>query len=107
MNEPGVTKDSREALHDTTNATDAIKDWRTFWSEVLDESNWKPGLSCDEDLSCAKQETVRDFADTICCALEKMSGKEVFECFAKAAQEQFEYTQKEYEKTCELMDEIK
>lgn len=101
MDEPGVTKDSRETLHDTTNATDTIKDWRTFWAEVLDESKGEPDLSCD------KQETVRDFADTICCALEKMSGKEVFECFAKAAQEHFEYTQKEYEKACELMDEIK
>lgn len=107
MNEPGVTKDSRETLHDTSNATDTIKDWRTFWSEVLDESNWESDLACVNDLSYDKQETVSDFADTICCALEKMSGKEVFECFAKAAQEHFEYTQKEYEKACELMDEIK
>jgi hypothetical protein len=98
MNEPGVTKDSREALHDTANATDTIKDWRTFCAEVLDESKWEPDLSCD------KQEAVRDFADTICCALEKMSGKEVFECFFEAVQDKYNHTKKEYDKACELLD---
>jgi len=102
MTTPGTAKDSREALHDTSNATDTIKDWRTYWAEMLDESKEELDLS-----SCDKQETIRDFADTICCALEKMNGKEVFECFAEAAQEHFEYTQKEYEKICELIDEIK
>ena len=101
MDEPGVTKDSRETLHDTTNATDTIKDWRTFWAEVLNEPEENP------DLNNAKQETVRDFADTICCALEKMSGKEVFECFLEAAQDQYNYTKKEYDKACELLNQIK
>jgi hypothetical protein len=35
---PGTTKDSREALHDTSHATDSVKDWRTFWKDVLDDS---------------------------------------------------------------------
>jgi len=100
MNEPGVTKDSREGLHDTLNATDSIKDWRTFWSEVLNEPEENP------DLNRAKQETVGDFADTICCALEKMSGKEVFECFLEAVQDQHSYTKKEYDKACELLKQI-
>ena len=60
--------------------------------------------TCNEQkLSKAKQSTVVDFLDTICCALEEMSGEEVFNCFFEAVQNQREYTKKEYDKTNELM----
>ena len=60
--------------------------------------------TCNEQkLSKAKQKTVVDFLDTICCALEEMSGEEVFDCFFGAAQNQREYTKKEYDKISELM----
>jgi hypothetical protein len=107
---PGATKDSREALHDTRNATDSVKDWRTFWKDVLDE----PGawIGTTEELSdainqqktMAKQKAVDNFLDTICCALEELSGKEVFDCFFEAVQSQFDYTKKEHDKTSELLD---
>ena len=100
MNEPGVTKDSREGLHDTLNATDSIKDWRTFWAEVLNEPEDNP------DLNQGKQKAVTDFLDTICLALEEMSGKEVFECFLEAAQDQYNHTKTEYDKACELLKQI-
>ena len=110
MDTPGTTKDSREALHDTRNATDAIKDWRTFWKEVLDE----PGAhvypeneltqAIQKQLTMAKQKTIDNFLDEICCALEEMNGKEVFECFVEAVQSQFDYTKKEHDKTSELLD---
>ena len=95
MDTPGTTKDSREALHDTSNATDSIKDWRSFWSEVLDEPQIKK-----ED----RQEAINGFADTICCALEKMDGKEVCECMFVAVTQQFEYTLKEHNKSIELLN---
>ena len=60
--------------------------------------------TCNEQkLSKAKQKIVVDFLDTICCALEEMSGEEVFNCFFEAVQNQREYTKKEYDKTNELM----
>jgi len=110
MTTPGTTKDSREALHDTKNATDSVKDWRTFWKDVLDE----PGTwTCSEDeltkatekqLATAKQKIIDEFLDTICCALEELSGEEVFDCFFEAVQRQHKYTEKEYNKAGELMD---
>jgi len=97
MEIPYTTKESREALHDTSNATDSVKDWRTFWKEILDE----PGTWVNPD---AKQKTIDNFRDTICCALEEMNGEEVFDCFLEAVQAQHEYTKKEFDKTNELMD---
>ena len=97
LDEPLVSKNARENLHDTSNATDSVKDWRTFWKEILDE----PGTWVCPD---AKQKAVDNFLDTICCALEEMSGEEVFDCFLEAVHSQHEYTKKEYDKTMELMD---
>ena len=107
---PGATKDSREALHDTSNATDAIKDWRSFWKDVLGDPNAWIGTeneltnAINQQKTMAKQKAVDNFLDEICCALEEMSGKEVFDCFVEAVQSQFDYTKKEYDKTNELMN---
>ena len=57
-----------------------------------------------EQQTIAKQKTVDDFLDTLSCALEELSGKEVFDCFAEAVQSQFDYTKKEHDKTSELLD---
>ena len=110
LDEPLVSKDSREKLHDTSKAVDSIKDWRTFWKDVLDESG--PWISTENELTEAinqqktmtKQKIVDDFLDTLCGAFEELSGKEVFDCFFEAVQSQHEYTKKEYDKTNELMD---
>jgi hypothetical protein len=108
MDTPGITKDSREALHDTRNATDSVKDWRTFWKDVLDDSenNFENDLAAavKQQITIAKQKAVDNFLDTICCALEEMSGEEVFDCFFEAVQSQFDYTKKEHDKTSELLD---
>jgi hypothetical protein len=98
INTPGTTKDSREALHDTSNATDPTNGWGTFWKDALSEQ--KVSVAKTK----TKQKIVDDFLDTICCALEEMSGKEVFDCFVEAIQSQHEYTKKEYYKTIDLMD---
>jgi hypothetical protein len=113
MNEPLISKDSRENLHDTSNATDSVKDWRTFWKDILDE----PGAhvypenelnqAIQKQKTMAKQKTVDNFLDEICCALEEMSGKEVFNCFVEAVQTQWDYTRKEYDKISELLDLLK
>jgi hypothetical protein len=110
MDTPGTTKDSREALHDTSNATDSVKDWRSFWRLVLDEpGTWD--YSEDElteainaQKTTAKQKAVDNFLDTICCALEEMSGEEVFDCLIEAVQSQWNYTLKEHTKTNDLFN---
>lgn len=112
MDTPGTTKDSREALHNTSNATDSIKDWRSFWKDVLDEESPEAGVyskyelakATETQLTITKQKTVNNFLEEICCALEEISGKEVFDCFLEAVQSQFDYTKKEHEKTSELLD---
>jgi hypothetical protein len=108
--EPLVSKDSRENLHDTSNATDSVKDWRTFWKDVLDE----PGAhvypenelnqAIQKQKTMTKQKIVDEFLDTICCALEELSGEEIFDCFVEAVQTQHDYTQKEHYKTNELFN---
>jgi len=110
MDTPGTTKDSRESLHNTSNVTDSIKDWRSFWRDVLDvPGTWDCSESelteaTKKQKTMAKQETVDNFLDTICCAFEELSGEEVFDCFFEAVQSQFDYTKKEHDKTSKLLD---
>jgi hypothetical protein len=112
METPCTTKDSREALHNTSNATDSIKNWRSFWKDVLDVPG--TGDSSEDELTeainqqktMAKQKAVDDFLDTICCALEELSGEEVFDCFVEAVQSQWDYTRKEHEKTNDLFKRV-
>jgi hypothetical protein len=108
LDEPLVSKDSRENLHNTSYAVDSIKDWRTYWKDVLDDSedNFENELATavKQQKTMAKQKTVDNFLDEICCALEEMSGEELFECFVEAVQSQHEYTKKEYDKTNKLMN---
>jgi len=104
---PGTTKASREALHDTSNATDSVKDWRSFWRDVLEDSDqWIDELTeaTKKQQTMAKQKIVDDFLDTLCGAFEELSGKEIFDCFFEAVQSQFDYTKKEHDKTSELLD---
>jgi hypothetical protein len=107
MDTPGTTKDSRKALHDTRNATDSVKDWRSFWKDVLEDSDqWIDELTeaTKKQKTMAKQKIVDDFLDTLCGAFEELSGKEIFDCFFEAVQSQFDYTKKEHDKTSELLD---
>jgi len=97
---PSNTKESRESLHDTSNATDSVKDWRTFWKDVLDKPDTK------EESTTQKQRLVNDFADSICCALEEMNGEEIFECFFEAALERHQYAKKEYDKANQLISKF-
>jgi len=37
LDEPLVSKESRENLHDTVNAVDALPDWRTHYKELISD----------------------------------------------------------------------
>jgi hypothetical protein len=94
----GKTKDSHENLHVVNNATDHIKDWRTFWKDVLEED--KDPLALAE----IKDKVIKDFLDTISLGLEELSGKEILDCFIQAVENEHTYRMKESNKVSELFN---
>ena len=81
LDEPLVTKDSREKLHDTTASTaQSIK-----------------------HAECLKK-TREYFADTICEAMDELTGKEVYQAFYKACKALRNTTKKEYNNANELFE---
>jgi hypothetical protein len=81
LDEPLVTKDSREKLHDTTASTaQSIK-----------------------HAECLKK-TREYFADTICEAMDELTGKEVYQAFYTACKALRNITKKEYDNANELFE---
>jgi len=83
MDEPLVTKDSRENLHDTTKV-----------------------VSCHEAV-CAASKAEEYFADTIAEFASVLSGKELYKAFYAAAQQNLDNATKEYNKAKQLVDALK
>lgn len=100
MEEPLVTKDSRENLHDTENATDTLPNWREHYAELIGDRIPLQG----NDMY--KQKATEHFADTIAEFFNEMSGEELFACFHQAAKENLEHIQKEYDSAKDLIDLI-
>lgn len=102
MDEPLATKDSREHLHDTSNATDTLADWRSHYAELIGDR-----IPLEEDDCIYKQKATDGFADTIAEFINEMTGEEMYECFVKAVSSQLEYATKEYDRARDLMDATK
>jgi len=100
MDDPLVTKDSRENLHDTSHATDTLPNWRDHYAELIGDRLPLQG----NDLY--KQKATEFFADTIAEFCNEMSGEELFACFQQAAKENLEHIQKEYDRAKDLIDLI-
>jgi len=98
MDEPQITKDSRENLHNTSNAINALPDWRVYCAELIGDGTPFQGSNR------YKQKATDAFADTIAEFFNEMSGEELFNCFKKAARQNLEYVQKEYDDSKDLMD---
>lgn len=101
MDEPLVTKDSREGLHDTSKATDVFPDWRSFFKELTDEVDLKVDK---EDLST---KATNYFGDTIVEFLPELGGERLYKCFVAAVRQAYEHTQKEYDDIKDLFDLVK
>lgn len=86
IDEPLVTKDSRECLHDTTNARE------TLLSEIKQKSIEK---------------ATEYFADTISEFCNKLSGKDMYKAFYAAAVENYQYAEKEYKKAKDLLSMLR
>jgi hypothetical protein len=98
MDDPLVTKESRENLHDTSHATGTLPNWREHYAELIGDHLPFQG----NDMY--KQKATEHFADTIAEFSNEMSGEELFACFQQAAKENFKYAQKEYDRAKDLMD---
>ena len=101
MNEPLVSKDSRENLHDSSNAVDTLPDWRTFYAELLEDTP-KPMTT-----STANQKATEYFADTIAEFAEELSGTDLYKAFYTAAYKNMESLKKDYDKARELVDMLR
>jgi len=98
IDEPLVSKDSRENLHDSSNAVDTLPDWRTFYAELIDEPQTQVTVPSD------KQKAIDYFADTLAVFNGILTGAELFECFLTAAVDSLGVVQKEYEQAKDLVD---
>lgn len=77
---PLVSKNSRENLHDTTNATKSMS--KEIWLQKAEEH----------------------FADTLAEFQYELSGKDFYQAFCKAAHVNMDIAKKEYERAKELVD---
>jgi hypothetical protein len=80
IDNPLVSKDSRENMHDTTNAIETIG--KEIWLQKVEEH----------------------FADTLAEFQYELSGKDFYEAFCRAAHTNMEVARKEYERAKELVD---
>ncbi len=90
---PMTTKDSRERLHDTSNAT-----------TTLEGSN---NLLTDYCTAMSFQKAKEYFADTIAEFANELSGKELYKAFYAAAIENMDCVEKEYNKAKQLVDMLR
>ena len=79
MDEPLVTKDARENLHDTFNATNTMKN-----DPITKATDY--------------------FADTIAELLPELGGEVLYQCFVLAVEQAYEQTEKEFESVKSLME---
>jgi hypothetical protein len=101
MDEPLITKDSRENLHDTSKATDAIPNWRDYYKELAQDTAETLIAALEKT---AEQKATEYFADTITEFLPELGGQKLYECFMNAAKQSFDHAQKEYDFNKDLID---
>jgi len=95
VDEPQEAKESRENLHETSNAVSTMPDWREFFKEVAGDS---------EGFSGFKQKAVDCFADTIAEFSDEMTGNELFECFLIAATDHLRAAEKQYKNAKQMVN---
>ena len=83
LDQPLVTKSSREKMHNTTDAVQSLNQ-KTHFDKAKEY-----------------------FLDTISQYSEELSGQQIFKAFYAAAQENLDYFDKEYKKAKQIVDCIK
>jgi len=103
MDEPLVSKESRENLHDTSNAISEMPNWREFFKEILNETEEKEPTPRVSN-SVYVNKAIEHFADTIAEFQNEMTGEELYVCFVEAARENLAYATAEYDRAKDLFD---
>jgi hypothetical protein len=93
MDVPLVTKDSRENMHDTTNATATLEGGDNQLT--------------DHYKTMYIQKAQEHFADTIAEFTYELSGKELYKAFYAAAMDNLTDAEKEYQKAKQLVDMLR
>jgi len=103
MDEPLMSKDSRENLHDTSKATYEMPDWRSFYKELA-EVNIEPA---EVDNNIYLQKAIEHFSDTLCEFMYELTGEQFYKAFLIAATNVAKSAQDDYLKCKALVDLIK
>ena len=98
MNEPLISKESRENLHDSSNAVDQMPDWRSFYAELIEDEPKQ------KTVPKIKEKATNWFADTIAEFCNELTGEELLECFLTAAVINLHHVKKEVEQAQILVD---
>ena len=93
IDKPLETKNSRENMHDTSNAT-----------TTLDGSD---NLLTDYCKAMSFQKAQEYFADTIAEFSDELSGKELYKAFYAAAMDNMDAVEKEYKKAKQLINMLR
>ena len=102
MEEPLVSKDSRENLHDTSKATYEMPDWRSFYKELA-EVDVEP-TKVDDNIYL--QKAIEHFSDTLCEFAHELSAEQFYKAFLIAATNVTKSAQDDYLKCKTLVDLI-
>jgi hypothetical protein len=102
MDEPLMSKDSRENLHDTSKATYEMPDWRSFYKELA-EVDIGP---TEVDDNIYLQKAIEHFSDTLCEFAHELSAEQFYKAFLIAATNVAKSAQDDYLKCKTLVDLI-
>lgn len=100
MDEPQATKDSREKLHDTSNASAVFPDWRNFMKEIVNTVEKENNEYKDEFKIQARSR----FYDVICDYFTELNPEDFHDALVDAANEYLENSRLDYEKCRKLHD---
>lgn len=104
LDEPLVSKDSRENLHETSNVTSVMPDLNGQISleDKIKQTpvNWQSFT----DNAIYKEKAIEHFEDTLAEFNNELSGQEFFDCFKTAATNYYNSQKEELERTKQLID---
>ena len=108
MDEPQVTKDSRENLHEITNATGTLSSWytdalETFYGNLDNAAKENKKMETELKVSLTEQLTTY-FEDTLCEFYDELTPLEIIQCFHEAIKRNFTLHEKEFNKAKELIE---
>jgi hypothetical protein len=103
IDEPLVTKDTRENMHDTKNAVYSMPDWRSFYKELA-EATVEP---TEVDDNIYLQKAIEDFNETLLEYQYELNAEQFYKAFLIAAINVTKAAEDEYLKAKELVDILK